>query len=501
MKYTFDAFLERLETNWYDDDSILQRLLARYSGAVADDAGPELREWGALCAETLRQLAETSARVENRPYLRHVDAYNRRVDEVVLPESTRRALSIVEGQHRLGATHGNHYVFYAKGYLYSQNGEAGVGCSMACTDGMVRALDRLGDQPIHVKVAREVRESTFERYTHGAQFVTEIQGGSDAATNVLQARRDRERWTLHGKKWFCSNINADYFLVTGRPEDAAPGGRGVGLFLVPAYRDEERPVRNGYTIDRLKDKLGTRELATAEVTFTGAEAYPVGPLDRGLANVVSWVLVTSRFACISSAAAYLRRAERIAAAYTGFRKAFGHKLSDFPLVREAVCEVRSARERSLASLFELLRMWEAADRSDSETSTEALDFRYMLSLCKPLLTLEATRLVHESIMLLGANGVEERFSPLPRLWRDAIILETWEGPHNVLFTQAWRDMKRYQVDPTAFVGRMAGRARTDLAQELSQILSSETGPEATVPLARFGAKLVIAFGERILNEI
>ncbi len=500
MKYTFDAFVERLKSNWYEDDSLLQRLLTRYAGAAAADARPELREWGALCAGTLRELADTSARVENRPYLRQVDAYNRRVDEVVLPESTRRALSIVEGGHRLGAVHGDPHVFYAKGYLYAQNGEAGVGCSLACTDGVVRVLEQLGDQPIHTKVVREVRESTFERYTHGAQFVTEIQGGSDAATNVLQACRDGERWTLYGQKWFCSNINADYFLVTGRPKGAEAGARGIALFVVPAYRDEDRLVRNGYTIDRLKDKLGTRELATAEVTFQGAEAYPVGPLDHGLANVISSVLVASRFACASVATAFLRRAERISGAYADFRKAFGHRLSDFPLVRETLTEVRAARERGLASLFELMRLWQAADRSGSDNSAEALDFRYMMSLCKPVLTREATQLLHEAIMLLGANGVEEQFSPLPRLWRDAIIMETWEGPHNVLFTQAWHDMRRYEVDPAAFVCRMAGEARADLAQELSQILSAGTGPEATVPLARFGGKLVKAFGESVLRK-
>lgn len=500
MTYTFDTFLEQLDGNWYEDDPLLQHLISRYAGAAARVTQPALREWGAVCSGTLRELAETSARVENRPFLRQADAYDRRVDEVVLPASTLHALQIVHGEHRLGAVHGDPSIFYAKGYLYSQNGEAGVGCSLACTDGMVRVLEELGDQSIHAEVVRQVRESKFERYTHGAQFVTEIQGGSDAGSNVLQARRDGERWTLHGKKWFCSNINADYFLVTGRPEGAEPGARGIALFLVPAYRDQNRRARNGYTIDRLKDKLGTRELATAEVTFEGAEAYPVGPLDRGLANVLSFVLVTSRFACTSVAVAFLRRAERIAAAYTDFRTAFGRKLADFPLVRETLCEVRAARERSLASLFELLRMWQAAGRSGSETSTEALDFRYMMSLCKPVLTREGTQLIHETIMLLGANGVEEQFSPIPRLWRDAVIMETWEGPHNVLFTQALRDMTRYEVDSAAFVSRMAGETRSDLAQELSQILTSGTAPEATVPLAHFAAKLVKAFGERILRE-
>jgi alkylation response protein AidB-like acyl-CoA dehydrogenase len=196
MSYTFDEFLAALDGNWYEDDPLLHRLLARLAGT---DGTSELRPLGALCAGELRELAELSARLETRPSLRPFDAYSRRVDEIILPASTRQALQIVEGRHRLGALRGDPFVFTARWYLCNQNGEAGVGCSLACTDGMVRALARLGDKPVHAAVVREVRESTFERYTHGAQFVTEVQGGSDVPANVLEARRDGERWTLHGQ--------------------------------------------------------------------------------------------------------------------------------------------------------------------------------------------------------------------------------------------------------------------------------------------------------------
>jgi alkylation response protein AidB-like acyl-CoA dehydrogenase len=496
MSYTFDAFVSAADANWYVDDLLLQRLLARYG---AHNETSDLPDWGGRCAGELRELAEQSARLENRPALRHFDAYNRRRDEIVLPASTQSALRIVEGHHRLGAVRGDPFGFAARVYLCLQNGEAGVGCSLACTDGMVRALELLGDQPIHAAVVREVRESSFERYTHGAQFVTEIQGGSDAAVNQLEARRDGPRWTLHGQKWFCSNINADYFVVTGRPTESSPGGDGVALFLVPAWRDSDRTIRNGYAIDRLKDKLGTCELATAEVTFGGAEAHPLGPLDRGLANVVSIVLVTSRMACVGVAASFLRRAERLVGSYAAFRQAFGRRLIDFPLVEATVRELSTARELTLAALLELVRMWRAAEESGSESSTEALDFRYLLGLCKPVLTRLATERLHDAIMVLGGNGIEERFSPLPRLWRDAIVMETWEGPHNVLFTQALRDMQRFRVDPAAFVARLCGEPRPDLSRELGAVLSGSPA-EATVAMRDFAPKLVHAFTQRALQE-
>ncbi len=492
VTYTFDEFRARSNTNWYDDDELLQRLVAAF-GTVS--ASTELSAWGELCRTTLRELAERSALLENRPVLRPADAYHRPVDEIVLPPSTMRALQIVEGEHRLGAVHGDPYAFYAKWYLYLQNGEAGVGCSLACTDGMVRILERLGDQPIHSQVVQQVRESTPDLFVHGAQFVTEIQGGSDAGANLMQARSSSGRWTLHGQKWFCSNINADYFLVTARPPDAPQGGSGVGLFLVPAYRDEDRRQRNGYRIDRLKDKLGTCELATAEVTFANAKAYAVGPLDRGLANLVSDVLVTSRFACLCVAAAFLRRAERIATTYAAFRKAFGHRLIEYALVREPLEALRTARERSLASVFRLLQMWQAAERSQDEQSDETLDFRYMLGLCKVVFTRLATEHLHDAMLVLGANGLEEQFSPLPRLWRDAVVMETWEGPHNVLLTQALRDMRRFELDPARFVERMAGESRRDLVEELAAVLQAGNDSLSPVRFARWAPKLVAAFGD------
>jgi hypothetical protein len=145
-----------------------------------------------------------------------------------------------------------------------------------------------------------------------------------------------------------------------------------------------------------------------------------------------------------------------------------------------------------------MRMWRGAGADDS--STASVDFRCLLSLCKPVLTRQTTELLHEGIMLLGGNGIEERFSPLPRLWRDSIVMETWEGPHNVLLTQALRDLRRYRVDASAFVDRVAGEPRQDLAGELAGILARGSEEEAAVQLARLAPALVRAFGERTLRE-
>ncbi len=493
----FDAFLATHSDDWYVDDPLLHRLLDRHA-PDADRA--RLVAWGPTVAGRLRALAEESACPENAPRLRHRDAHDRRVDEVVLPASTLEALSVVHGEAGLGAVRGDPFVHYAMTYLLAQNGEAGVACSLACTDGLVRALDALGDAGPHRTAVRQVRESLPDGYVHGAQFVTEIQGGSDVPANEARAVPDGDRYRIHGQKWFCSNIAADWFLVTARSRTATGDGTHVGLFLVPAYRGPGRE-RNGYTIDRLKDKLGTRELATAEVMFDGAEAWAVGPTERGLAHLLRYVLTPSRFACVLFAAAALRRAERIAGEYARFREAFGRPIAEYPLVSRTLEQIATARAAALGCAFELLRLWEAAESPDRQDH-HATDFRILLSLAKPVLTRQATALLHEAMSILGGNGIEERFSPLPRLYRDSAIMEIWEGPHNVLFTQALNDLCRFQVDAEAFVERLLGSPRPEIAGPLAAAMDGRTRPggDGTVALAGLAPTLVRAVGQAAVDR-
>jgi alkylation response protein AidB-like acyl-CoA dehydrogenase len=498
MSYDFRRFRQAMGADWFDDDPLLQRLIERYAPGSPVD---RIAALGPSAAGPLRDLAEVSARPENAPALGHRDPFGNRVDRVLLPSSTREALAIAHGVHGLGAVRGDPFVHYAMIYLLAQNGEAGVACSLACTDGLERALAALGDGPVHRAALEDVRGSTRDRFTHGAQFVTEIQGGSDVRANRTRAVPDGDRYRLHGEKWFCSNINADWFLVTA--QSGPDSGTAVGLYLVPAYRGGDNAGdRNRYRIERLKDKLGTRELATAEVTFDGAEAWAVGTAEAGLAHLLRYVLTPSRFACALFAAAALRQAERIVSAYAGFREAFGQTIARFPLVGRALDGIAGARARALACTFELLRLWQAAESSD-DAGEDAVDFRVLLSLAKPALTREGTRGVHEAIMVLGGNGIEERFSLLPRLYRDSVIMETWEGPHNVLYTQALRDLARFRVDAHGFVARAAGPGNERLAHGLAAAMATadrDVGV-AALAIADVGPGLVSAVGERVLRDL
>jgi acyl-CoA dehydrogenase len=321
-------------------------------------------------------------------------------------------------------------------YLLAQAGEGGHACPVVCTAGLVRALRERASDELRERFLPPLLETDYDRAQRGAQFLTERHGGSDVGANRVEAVPDGEAWRLHGEKWFCSVADADQFLVTARPRGAPDGTRGIGCFLVP--RDG-----GGFRIRRLKDKLGTRALATGEIEFEGAAAYPVGPLEEGFRTAVG-VLNTSRWLNAVGSAGLMRRAYLVASEFAREREAFGHVISDFPLVRENLAVMKAEADAALASTMELT---ELVDRIDTrEASDEDVTWhRLLVNANKFATSIAATKAVRRGIEALGGNGTIEDFSPLPRLWRDAIVFESWEGTHNVLCAQVLRDLGKLEA--------------------------------------------------------
>jgi len=498
--YVFDEYLAALGDNWFDEDVLLQRWLTR---SKLDDATLEwLRGFGCNVATRYRDFADRVEQREKLPALAERGPYNRESAEVVLPPETRQMLAEVHGSG-LWKSSLDERARYALIYLINQNGEAGISCSAACTDGMVRALRALGDDPRSREVVAQLENATPERWVHGAQFVTEIQGGSDAATNALRAepaRGDTGGWALTGQKWFCSNLTADYWLVTARVKGGASGHRGIGLFCMPRLHEG---APNGHHILRLKDKLGTRAVPTAELEFENALAWPVGPLDAGLKNTVAIVLTVSRIHNVMAAAGVARRASREAHAYAGFRRAFGRKLCEHPLLAASLRAISETADRAEAGAFATLDAWLAA-REHPDDHDRALWSRVVVSLSKAMITRRSPGHVYEAMMVLGGNGIEERFCALPRLWRDAAILETWEGPYTLLLMQALGDLVKFGVKgrERSFLELGLGdRLTADDTRELSEIL---TDPEQNESVLRWGAlvpRLYAGFEEKALEAV
>jgi acyl-CoA dehydrogenase len=344
-------------------------------------------------------------------------------------------------------------------YELSQSGEGGHACPVVCTAGLVRALRTVASDDLRERFLPPLLETDYDKAQRGAQFLTERHGGSDVGANLVEAVPDGDGWRLHGEKWFCSVADADQFVVTARPRGAPEGTRGIGCFLVAS-------ADGGFTIRRLKDKLGTRALATGEIEFEGARAYPLGPLEHGFRTAVN-VLNTSRWLNAVGSTGLVRRAFVEASAFAREREAFGGPIERFPLVRENLAVMKSEAAAALASTMHVTELVAGIDDGTASDDDVAWH-RILVNANKFVTSLAATKVCRRGIEALGGNGTIEDFSPMPRLYRDSIVFESWEGTHNVLCAQALRDLAKLDAVDLV-VGR--GHAPAELGERLRRSLA------------------------------
>ncbi|MDN4593065.1 acyl-CoA dehydrogenase family protein [Polycladomyces subterraneus] len=306
------------------------------------------------------------------------------------------------------------------------------------------------------QILAHCKEGINGNFGIGAQFMSEMHGGSNIPANLVTAVPDGKKFKIYGNKFFCSAIHADYAVVTAKVN----GTDHVGVFVIPSWLPEEKKKeqRNGYVINRLKSKMGTVELPTAEVDYQGAVAYPVGPLEKGVAHAVGIVLTRSRLAIGLASAALMLRAAREVRLYSDFREVFGRKIRQYPLAARQLEEIETTTRRTVAGVF---KIQDAFNRLSYHPGTinspdikkRRLILRELILLQKVFTAEETVEVLRTAISLFGGYGVMEDFSSLPRLLRDAMINELWEGPKNVLLTQVYRDLQKAQewYDPEIFV--------------------------------------------------
>lgn len=432
--------------NFYTADANLQHVLRHYLGNGAYDAAqPNLINLGAEAATLLDADARVEDQIGNHPRLERWTGIGERAESIVFHPNHDRAGELIwrSGVLALQGQPGRVVEQMGLYYLLAHNGEGGHLCALACTSGLIRALQQAAAPEIREQFLPPLLRRAYDNMQHGAQFLTEVQGGSDVGANAVTARpASGGTWRISGEKWFCSNVNADQFLMTARPEGAPAGTRGLGLFLVPRRLPDGRV--NGFAIRRLKDKLGTRTLASVELDFDDALAYPVGPLDRGFKNTVELVLNTSRLLNAVACAGIMRRAYIEAATYACQRTAFGAPIISYPLVQEALADIAAEYYAATASGFYLAHLLDQIETGRA-TDDENGVYRLLVSANKYLTSVRASAMVHRAIEVLGGNGAIESFSVLPRLYRDMVVLESWEGTHNVLCLQVVRDIARYDL--------------------------------------------------------
>ncbi|MEQ8674075.1 MAG: acyl-CoA dehydrogenase family protein [Aggregatilineales bacterium] len=451
--------------NFFTADANLQNVLKKYLGEAGyRSIEHSLKHFGGQVSQIIDEAVKVEDRIGNHPRLYRYNGIGERVEQIEFHPNHDLVGRII-WENRLMALQsepGNTVHQMALFYLLNHTAD-GHSCGLACTSGMIRALQVAADDGLREKYLPPLLNPDYDAMQHAAQFLTEVQGGSDVGANaVIATQAEDGSWRLNGEKWFCSNINADQFLVMARPAGAVDGTRGLGMFLVPRMLDDG--MTNGFYMRRLKDKLGTRILASAELDFRDAVAYPIGAIDAGFKNAVELVLNTSRLMNAFASMGFVRRAYIEAASYACTREAFGGTIANYPLVQEAVVDIQSELYAGVASSMALASLMDKIETGKATDADKAV-YRMVVNMNKYITSIRANESIHRAIEVLGGNGAIESFSILPRLYRDMVVLESWEGTHNVLCVQVLRDCARYRLhEPFAeYVdGLLAGIDHTDL---------------------------------------
>ncbi|HEY9244885.1 MAG TPA: acyl-CoA dehydrogenase family protein, partial [Streptosporangiaceae bacterium] len=443
---------------------------------VADDpallaaAGREGAGWDTGRLHELGRLAgaadtQEHARLANEhpPVLRTHDARGHRIDEVEFHPSWHVLLgtAVRQGLHaapwaeqRAGA----HVARAAAFYVWSQ-AEAGHGCPVSMTYAVIPALRHAPElarqfEPLLTAPAYDpgLRPPAGKAGLLAGMAMTEKQGGSDVRAGTTRAEpAGGDAGGAHlitGHKWFCSAPMSDLFLVL------AQGPGGLTCFLLPRVLPDGS--RNAMRLQRLKDKLGNRSNASAEVEFDGALAWPVGAAGRGVPTIIEMVSAT-RLDCVLGSAAGMRRGLVAAAYYTAHRQAFGKDLIAWPLMGSVLADLSLESE---AATTLAIRLAGAADRAARGDAAEAALLRVALPAAKHWVCKRAPLHAAEALECLGGNGYVEE-SGMPRLLRDSPLNSIWEGSGNVTALDLLRALRRQPAAADALSAELALAAGGD----------------------------------------
>lgn len=393
-------------------------------------AEPQLAAMGEHAAKEVAPLAMIADR--ERPRLVTHDPRGERIDVVEYHPSYREMERIAYGSGMIAMKYQTHehsqaapVIGFALGYLFAM-AEAGLYCPLCMTDGVARVLTRHGTHEQVMRVVPHLTSTDPRTLWTGGMFLTERAGGSDVGANETVARKEADgTWRLTGQKWFCSNVDAQAVLITARVH--GDGTKGLRTFLVET---RENP---GFTIDRLKEKLGVRSMPTGEVTLRDARAEEVG----GFAAMADMLNLSRLYNAVASVGV-IGRAVYEARYYIERRTVFGRPIIEWPLAQETFFDLQAEHVAALLLTFETVDVLARADAGDTDA---ARLLRILTPIAKAVTGKLAVPCVSEAMELIGGNGYIEE-NVMPRLLRDAQVLPIWEGTTNILMLDALRAMNK-----------------------------------------------------------
>lgn len=420
--------------NFYDIDPGFQALLKHYlAPELHAHMEPHFQRLGALAGGKLDELSRIADR--HQPMLHERDRFGRDEDWIeyhpAYREMERMAyedFALNRMSHKPGAfgwpAKIGPLVKYAIQYLFVQS-EFGLMCPISATDTSAYLVGKYATDDVRARYFPRMTADKRADMITGAQFMTEQSGGSDVGNIEVEARMEDGAWRIYGDKWFCSTTDGGLIMILARPTGAEAGSRGLSLFAVPRTLDDGS--RNRYRIVRLKSKLGSRSMASGEVSFHGAEAYLLGQESMGLKHMLDMVNL-SRLSHGVRAAAMMRRCLNETMAVAQNRFAFGKKLVHHPLMRRQIMKTMVPTEQALSCFMFTAATMERADAGD-DAAARAL--RIITPLIKGRMSRDNVKVATAAMEARGGNGYIEEWVNA-KLVRDAHLGVLWEGTSSIV---------------------------------------------------------------------
>ncbi|HEV2538839.1 MAG TPA: acyl-CoA dehydrogenase family protein [Frateuria sp.] len=433
------------------------------------------------------------------PVLTQWDAWGRRVDRIELTTAWQEGPGLTTRHAILAAGHEPHaharLEQFARVYLYHLASEFYT-CPLAMTDGAIAALRASGNQALIQRALPHFLSRDPATFWLSGQWMTETGGGSDVGRTGTVARQDADgQWRLHGRKWFSSAVVGEAALALARPEGAGEGAAALALFYVETMDGGERKPQ--LVVDRLKDKLGTRELPTAEIHLDGLPAWPLGELANGVRQVAPMLNVTRTWNAVCAVAS-MARALALACDYAVRREAFGRPLIEQPLHAQTLADMRAEFEGAFALAFEVVQLLGRVEQGQDAPHEAAL-LRLLTPLAKLWTGKLAVALCSEALECFGGAGYIED-TGLPQLLRDAQVYAIWEGTTNVLALDSLRALgEGLPALRTAIGGWTGGSHEPEMLAPIHAALDAAArqpqslhGERATLEAAARGLSLTLA---------
>lgn len=459
--------------NQYTHDRVLRDYLERtLPESMRREIEPELSEIGELAGGDLYQQL-TRERLDE-PVLTQWDAWGNRVDHIELTPLWKRVSKLAASYGLVGTAYEKKNGAFSRIHqftkVYLLDGSTAVySCPLAMTDGAAKTLLVSGNKELAANAIPRLAHRDPEKAWTSGQWMTERTGGSDVAITESVAKLENGEYRLYGTKWFSSATTANMALTLARPEGNPPGGSGLALFYVEV-RNADGSMNN-IRVNRLKDKLGTRMVPTAELTLEGTRAVPVSGLTGGIKNITPMLSVTRTWNAIGAITG-MRRGLALAKDYAARRVAFGAPLAHKPLHIETLADVEAEYEGAFLFAFRVVELL-GKEEDGSITEEEKSLLRLLTPIVKLTTGKQAVAAASEILEAFGGAGYVED-TGLPRLLRDAQVLSIWEGTTNVLSLDLLRALSRgTTLDPIGNeMQRCASEAPAELREEASAALKT-----------------------------